>query len=68
VVQAVAVLPSIAIDAFWGLSPEPEEAGPNAKALAGASTRATGAGARAFVGAGTGAVAWVCLCTPVAAA
>jgi hypothetical protein len=38
VVQAVAVLLSIAIDAFWGLSPEPEEAGPNAEALTGAST------------------------------
>jgi hypothetical protein len=67
VVQAVAVLSSIAINAFWGLSPEPEEAGPNAEALTGASTRTAGAGARIFAGAGTGAVTWVCLCAPALA-
>ena len=68
VVQAVAVLSSIAIDAFWGLSPDPKEAGPNAEALTGVSTLTAGAGAWAFAGAGVGAVTWVCLCAPALAA
>src|SRR5690348_6880066 len=56
------MLPSIALDTDWGLSPDPEPAGPNAEALTGASTRVTGTGARDFVGAGTGTGAWAGLC------
>ena len=61
VVQAVAVLASIAMDALWGSSPEPGPAGPNAEALTGVRTRVLGAGGRAFFAAGTGAAAWACL-------
>src|SRR6516164_986090 len=68
VLQAVAVLASIAMDALWGSSPEPGPAGPNAETLAGVRTRAAGAGARAFVGAGTGATAWACRCVAAPAA
>src|SRR5215475_719369 len=62
VLQAVAVLASIVMDAVWGSSPEPAPVGPNAETLTGVRTLAARAGARDFVGAGVGAAAWACRC------
>src|SRR5215467_16328881 len=68
VVQSVALLASIAMDASWGLSPEPAPAGPNAETLTGVRILAARAGARDFFGAGVGTVARACLCAAAPAA